>query len=405
MEKEREEYRRWREKSKGKAKEEETRPVKDVKSSEDQARSSRLFGKAFRQINVPSKPREKVEESQTEENKHNSAAAQSKNMNRETMLSDEREFDVSPSKEEYTSRHDHDRRSRDQDIKHDRSSKDYESLHDIEEQTKEEKKRRRRSHSPDDSSRHRTSRHEPGSHSDQTDRSPEKKSTRERNADGEGGRHRDRERHRDRDRSWHRDRNERYAEEEEEERAERSRRRHEREERYRQNGPDEETDEEKRERRRERKSREERRRERDSERGDGDRYEEERERKRRREDRVEQENRRSTSPKPSEAHYITNGTHSKSEKISSFNKVLPPSDDEDDTFIDHSFLQTAAAGPSKMDKYFDVRYDPKLDISIDDLTDSKTGLIANGNFDEWNNMLETIKLRKEYRKEKEERER
>lgn len=50
-----------------------------------------------------------------------------------------------------------------------------------------------------------------------------------------------------------------------------------------------------------------------------------------------------------------------------------------------------------MDKYFSSSYDPTLDVSFDDLTDSKTGLIAEGNFDGWSTMLDVLKKRKEDR--------
>lgn len=46
-----------------------------------------------------------------------------------------------------------------------------------------------------------------------------------------------------------------------------------------------------------------------------------------------------------------------------------------------------------MDKYFDKSYDPALDVALPDMT-TPDGLIVQGAFDEWNDMLETVRLRK-----------
>jgi hypothetical protein len=64
-------------------------------------------------------------------------------------------------------------------------------------------------------------------------------------------------------------------------------------------------------------------------------------------------------------------------------------------------LPAEAAPPSKMDKYFSASYDPRLDVSVADLTDPKTGLIAEGNFDEWSMMLDVLEARKGDRKMRE----
>lgn len=48
-----------------------------------------------------------------------------------------------------------------------------------------------------------------------------------------------------------------------------------------------------------------------------------------------------------------------------------------------------------MDKYFDPTYDPRLDYTLTDVTDPSTGLIAEGAFDGWDRMLETVRARKE----------
>jgi hypothetical protein len=66
-----------------------------------------------------------------------------------------------------------------------------------------------------------------------------------------------------------------------------------------------------------------------------------------------------------------------------------------DTFVDVSDLPSTAAGSSKMDKYFSTSYNPALDVSFSDLTDANTGLIAEGNFSEWDKMLAVLKKRKE----------
>ena len=47
-----------------------------------------------------------------------------------------------------------------------------------------------------------------------------------------------------------------------------------------------------------------------------------------------------------------------------------------------------------MDKYFSSTYDPRLDVSVADLTDTN-GFIGEGNFDEWSKMIEILKVRKE----------
>lgn len=57
-----------------------------------------------------------------------------------------------------------------------------------------------------------------------------------------------------------------------------------------------------------------------------------------------------------------------------------------------------------MDKYFSPTYDPLLDFTPAQLTDSTTGLIGEGGFDEWDRMLSTMKRRKEDKKEVEWRE-
>ncbi|KAK4052771.1 hypothetical protein OIV83_002058 [Microbotryomycetes sp. JL201] len=63
----------------------------------------------------------------------------------------------------------------------------------------------------------------------------------------------------------------------------------------------------------------------------------------------------------------------------------------------------STAPPSKMDKYFEPDYDPRLDVNLDHVTQSN-GLIADAGFDGWNTMLQVIRERKEEKKEREWRE-
>ncbi|KAM0786870.1 hypothetical protein ACM66B_002295 [Microbotryomycetes sp. NB124-2] len=60
----------------------------------------------------------------------------------------------------------------------------------------------------------------------------------------------------------------------------------------------------------------------------------------------------------------------------------------------------SSAPPSKMDKYFEADYDPRLDVNLDDVTQSN-GIIADAGFDGWNSMLQIIRERKEEKKERE----
>ena len=91
---------------------------------------------------------------------------------------------------------------------------------------------------------------------------------------------------------------------------------------------------------------------------------------------------------------------SRSPSTSTLSASRSPSPDPDDLFVDITDLpdvdsSTASALKSKMDKYFSSSYNPALDVSIQDLTDPNTGLIAEGNFDEWDKMLSILKKRKE----------
>ncbi|KAL7009705.1 hypothetical protein EMMF5_000613 [Cystobasidiomycetes sp. EMM_F5] len=72
------------------------------------------------------------------------------------------------------------------------------------------------------------------------------------------------------------------------------------------------------------------------------------------------------------------------------------SDTEDETFVDYTGQNDGGSvAPSKMDKYFSQTYNPALDVSFQDLEDEKTGLIAEGNFAGWDQMLAVLKKRKE----------
>jgi hypothetical protein len=62
--------------------------------------------------------------------------------------------------------------------------------------------------------------------------------------------------------------------------------------------------------------------------------------------------------------------------------------------------------PSKMDKYFEENYDPRLDVAP--LSVPKvpaTGLINNADFEGWDRMLELIRLKREDKEEKKRMER
>lgn len=56
-----------------------------------------------------------------------------------------------------------------------------------------------------------------------------------------------------------------------------------------------------------------------------------------------------------------------------------------------------------MDKYFAESYDPRLDVSLVDLT-HPSGIIAAGAFDNWDTMLRVVKERKDEKRERELRE-
>ncbi|BGP19425.1 hypothetical protein JCM10213v2_007514 [Rhodosporidiobolus nylandii] len=60
--------------------------------------------------------------------------------------------------------------------------------------------------------------------------------------------------------------------------------------------------------------------------------------------------------------------------------------------------------PSKMDKYFAPTYDPALDFTLEQVTDSSTGLIADGGLDAWSRMIDVVQARKEDKKDREARE-
>lgn len=53
-----------------------------------------------------------------------------------------------------------------------------------------------------------------------------------------------------------------------------------------------------------------------------------------------------------------------------------------------------------MDKYFSPTYDPRLDVTLDSVTDTSTGLIGEG----WDAMLDVVKARKAEKEEKKEAE-
>jgi len=66
-----------------------------------------------------------------------------------------------------------------------------------------------------------------------------------------------------------------------------------------------------------------------------------------------------------------------------------------------SSTQSSSALPSKMDKYFEESYDPRLDVEPLPLpTIPSTGLISDAEFEGWDAMLELIKLRRQDREDK-----
>lgn len=57
--------------------------------------------------------------------------------------------------------------------------------------------------------------------------------------------------------------------------------------------------------------------------------------------------------------------------------------------------------PSKMDKYFEESYDPRLDVAPLSVPQvPATGLINNADFEDWDAMLELIRIRREDKEEK-----
>jgi hypothetical protein len=59
--------------------------------------------------------------------------------------------------------------------------------------------------------------------------------------------------------------------------------------------------------------------------------------------------------------------------------------------------------PSKMDKYFEESYDPRLDVAPPKVP--ATGLINNADFEGWDRMLELIRVRREDKEDKKRMER
>jgi len=62
--------------------------------------------------------------------------------------------------------------------------------------------------------------------------------------------------------------------------------------------------------------------------------------------------------------------------------------------------------PSKMDKYFEPSYDPRLDVAPLSLPKvPATGLVSDAEFEAWDAMLELIKIRREDKEDKKRMER
>ncbi|EGG00194.1 uncharacterized protein MELLADRAFT_118120 [Melampsora larici-populina 98AG31] len=84
--------------------------------------------------------------------------------------------------------------------------------------------------------------------------------------------------------------------------------------------------------------------------------------------------------------------------------VLGQKEDPQETNGLEASSSTVAQPSSKMDKYFSPAYDPRLDISLEELTDNKTGLIAEGVYDDWDQILKQFKDQKEQKRREKERE-
>lgn len=68
--------------------------------------------------------------------------------------------------------------------------------------------------------------------------------------------------------------------------------------------------------------------------------------------------------------------------------------------------EPAEQRPSKMDKYFEDSYDPRLDVAPLAVPQvPATGLINNADFEGWDAMLELIRVRREDKEEKKRMER
>lgn len=84
---------------------------------------------------------------------------------------------------------------------------------------------------------------------------------------------------------------------------------------------------------------------------------------------------------------------SDSERGSSLRRELGP---KTGTSASAASCSTVAVGSSsKMDKYFSPAYDPRLDVSLDDITDPNTGLVREANYDDWERILGQVKEQKE----------
>lgn len=79
-------------------------------------------------------------------------------------------------------------------------------------------------------------------------------------------------------------------------------------------------------------------------------------------------------------------------------------DAESCSFVTHSSAGIDPAHASKMDKYFDAAYDPRLDVSVEDLTSASGQIAPSRAFDEWDAMLRVVRERKEDDRERKRRE-
>ena len=112
-------------------------------------------------------------------------------------------------------------------------------------------------------------------------------------------------------------------------------------------------------------------------------------------DKHKRSKRRSASPKPR----TTDREQELKEKLhSSRSKVRPRSLSPDDSRSSTPGPEPAPHVPSKMDRYFEDTYDPRMDVTAPHVP--STGLINNAEFEGWDTMLDLLRQRQEDKEEK-----